>query len=81
MIALVGCYTNKVDFELIGGGRMDKYSDPTYPFWLYGNSGIYSSGEIYGRDGFELDTEYTVSAIPVNSTSSRIERRFTFKSC
>jgi hypothetical protein len=81
MIALYGCYVEKVDFKLTGGGRLDRFTDRQTPFWLYGNTGVYGDGDLFGRDGFELGVEYTVSAIPDDDPSRAIERRFKFKKC
>jgi len=81
MIALEGCYTNKVDFMLTGGGRNDARAERKYPFFSLRYSGYAPDGSINGKRGFEIDVKYTVTAIPDNDPTRMLQRSFTFKNC
>lgn len=82
MNALYGCHVDNVDFRLTGRGQTDTDTDRQTPFFLYANTGAYDDlkeGDLFGRDGFELGVEYTVSAIPDNDPYRGIKRCFKFK--
>jgi hypothetical protein len=78
IIAIAGCYVSKVNFLLSGGGKEDRRTERVYPFFLYGNTGIFGNGDLFAGEGFELDTEYTVSATFDADPSPTIARRFKF---
>jgi hypothetical protein len=81
MIVLEGCYTKKVDFRLTGDNRYDTFTDSNFPFHLYGDScdgRCMLQPVLYGRDGFDLDTWYTVTATPDGDHARDVVRTFRF---
>jgi hypothetical protein len=81
MVVLEGCYTSKVDFKLTGGNRYDTHTDSNFPFYLYGDScdaRCLTHPVVYGGDGFNLDTWYTVTATPDGNHARDVVRTFRF---
>jgi hypothetical protein len=88
MIASVGCYLDEVEFAILDEEE-NELNDYTVhydaPFWMYSHSELESGAgtyEIHGRSGFQLNREYTISAIPDGDASKEFQRTLIFnKDC
>jgi len=71
-----GCgRVDRVFLELRGGGKDDDRTERASPYMLYGDE----RGDIYGRDGFEENVEYVISAIADEDESGELEMTFMFE--